>query len=109
MASEHLIVLCTCPDRQTALSLAEALVERRLAACVNVIPALTSVYLWQGVCETAEEVLLLAKTRRDVYTALEEALSALHPYELPEIVAVGVERGLTDYLAWVDDGVRQEQ
>jgi len=106
MNTNRLIVFCTCPDRETALRLAETLVERELAACVNVVPGLTSVYRWQGRRETAEESLLLIKTRTDAYPALEEAIRALHPYELPEIIAVPIERGLATYLAWIDDGVR---
>lgn len=106
MNTNRLIVFCTCPDRETALRLAETLVDRELAACANVVPGLTSVYRWQGRRETAEESLLLIKTRADAYPELEEAIRALHPYELPEIIAVPIEQGLAAYLAWIDDGVR---
>ncbi len=106
MNTNRLIVFCTCPDRETALRLAETLVDRELAACANVVPGLTSVYRWQGRRETAEESLLLIKTRADAYPELEEAIRALHPYELPEIIAVPIEQGLAAYLAWIDNGVR---
>ena len=103
MSEESLLAYCTCPDRETALRIAETLVDKQLAACVNLIPGLTSVYRWQGRREGAEEVLLLIKTRRTVYPDLEQAILALHPYELPEIIAVPVVAGLAAYLAWVSE------
>jgi len=100
--TEHLVVLCTCPDASTAERLAEQLVGERLAACVSVLPGVTSVYRWQGKIERAGEVLLLAKTRADRYAALEKSLASAHPYELPEIIAVPIHQGLEGYLAWID-------
>ncbi len=99
---DHLLVLSTCPDAATAERLAALLVDRRLAACVNIVPGLTSVYRWKGRTEHDSEVLLLAKSRADRYAALEAALVEHHPYELPEVVAVSLEQGLAGYLAWVD-------
>jgi periplasmic divalent cation tolerance protein len=101
MPTDTLLVLSTCPDVDTAERLARALVEGRLAACVNVVGPVKSVYRWRDAVETAGELLLLIKTPADRYPALEHALRALHPYEVPEIVAVPVERGLNDYLTWV--------
>jgi len=101
MATDALLVLCTCPDEDAGRAIATALVEGRVAACVNVTTPLTSVYRWQGRVETAGEVLLLIKTARDRYAALEQALRGLHPYEVPEIIALPVEQGLDDYLEWV--------
>lgn len=101
MPTDTLLVLSTCPDADTAERLARTLVEGRLAACVNVVGPLRSVYRWHDAVETAVELLLLIKTPADRYPALEQALRALHPYEVPEIVAVPVERGLNDYLDWV--------
>jgi periplasmic divalent cation tolerance protein len=101
MPTDTLLVLSTCPDADDAQRLARALVEGRLAACVNVIGPVASVYRWHDAVETAGEHLLLIKTPADSYPALEQALRALHPYEVPEIIAVPVERGLNDYLGWV--------
>jgi periplasmic divalent cation tolerance protein len=102
MPQDHLLVLCTCPDLDTAQRLAEGLVDRQLAACVNIIPGLTSVYRWQGQRESAAELLLLIKTRRERYAELQAAITSLHPYELPEVIAVPIERGLPGYLGWID-------
>ena len=99
--NEALLVFTNMPDRAAALKLARALVERRLAACVNVLDGCTSIYRWQGDVEEASEVPVLVKTRAARYPELERALRELHPYELPEIVAVPLVRGLPDYLDWV--------
>jgi len=99
---DHLLVLSTCPDNATAQRLATMLVEQQLAACVNVLPGLTSVYRWQGAIQRDSEVLLLAKSRADRYPQLESALVEHHPYELPEVVAVSLTQGLEGYLAWLD-------
>jgi periplasmic divalent cation tolerance protein len=99
--SETLLVLTTLPEREAALKLARALVDKRLAACVNILSGCTSVYRWQDGVEHAEEVPLLIKTRAGRYAELEAAIRSLHPYELPEIIAVPVVQGLVDYLGWV--------
>lgn len=100
--SNHLILFCTCPDGNTASSIAQTLIEENLAACVNILPGLTSVYRWQDQIETAQEYLLLIKTRRDIYPRVEQCIQENHPYELPEIVAVSVEHALPEYLKWID-------
>ncbi|MDH7454511.1 divalent-cation tolerance protein CutA [Luteimonas composti] len=101
-----LACLCTCPDAATAARIAEALVGERLAACVNVLPGVGSVYRWQGRVERAEEVLLVIKTVRARLDALTARVVQLHPYELPEVVAVDLAGGLPDYLAWIEDATR---
>jgi periplasmic divalent cation tolerance protein len=98
---QTLLVLTNLPDAASARTLADALVAARLAACVNILAPCRSVYRWQGQVEDAEEVPLLVKTTAERYAALEAAIRAQHPYELPEIVAVPIERGLPAYLAWV--------
>lgn len=98
---QTLIVFTNLPDAAGAQALARFLVEQRLAACVNILAPCHSVYRWQDKIECAIEVPLLIKTSSECYSALETAIRAHHPYELPEIVAVPIERGLPDYLAWV--------
>ncbi len=100
MDTHALVVLCTCPGA-AAPAIAQRLVEDRLAACVNLLPAAQSVYRWQGAIETATETLLIAKTTVDRYPALEQTLKSLHPYEIPEILAIPVADGLPAYLDWV--------
>ena len=101
-----LLCLSTCPDRATAERLAESLVSERLAACVNVLPGMRSTYRWQGTLEQADEVLMMIKTTRARYPALQARLPELHPYELPELVAVEACSGLPAYLDWVAEGSR---
>ena len=98
---EFIIILTNLPDRASALKLAGELVERRLAACVNVLAECTSVYRWKGKVEQAAEVPMLIKARAARYDEVEAAIRRLHPYELPEIVAVPILRGLDEYLEWV--------
>ncbi|MBM3390404.1 MAG: divalent-cation tolerance protein CutA [Betaproteobacteria bacterium] len=98
---DALLVITTLPDAETARALAAQLVEQRLAACVSIQSPCQSVYRWEGRIEDAEEVPLLIKTSAARYAVLEEAIRAYHPYELPEIVAVRIDRGLPGYLAWV--------
>ena len=99
------VCLCTCPDEASARSVASALVEQRLAACVNLLPRLHSVYRWHDAVEHADEVLLLVKTTRAALPALQARLLALHPYELPELLAVECAGGLPAYLGWIADNV----
>jgi len=99
--TEVLLVLTNLPDRAVAERIAETLVTDGLAACVNVPAECASVYRWQGKVEHASEVPLLIKTTRAAYPELENALRGLHPYELPEIIALPVSAGLPDYLNWV--------
>ena len=102
MPTSLLLILSTTPDRETAAALARTLVEDKLAACVNLIPQVTAIYEWQGRLEESSEVLLLIKTTKHNYLAVESALRAQHPYELPEILAVPVDQGLPGYLDWVE-------
>lgn len=100
-ASKHLLVLCTCPDPETARRLGRMLVDGRLAACVNVVDGLSSVYRWKGAVQEDSEALMLIKTSDERYRDLEAAIVEHHPNELPEIIAVQIERGLEDYLDWI--------
>ncbi|MCE9550383.1 MAG: divalent-cation tolerance protein CutA [Betaproteobacteria bacterium] len=98
---EILLVLTNLPNRESAQRVANALIESRAAACINMLAECTSVYRWQGKIETASEVPLLIKTTRAAYPELEAVIRAHHPYELPEIIAVSVNAGLPDYLQWI--------
>lgn len=100
-AAPALICLSTCPDRDTAGRIARALVDERLAACVNLLPGITSVYRWEGAVETDEEVLLLAKTAPARVQALIARIVELHPYDVPEVVALEAAGGLPAYLEWI--------
>ena len=100
-----LVVLVTCPNARHAARLATALVQRRLAACVNLVPRVDSVFWWAGKVARAREVLLMAKTTSARFPQLERAVRSLHPYQVPEIIALPVARGHAAYLKWVASSV----
>jgi len=100
-----MVVLVTVPDAETADKLGEALVGERLAACVNVVPGLRSIYRWQGAVEKAAELLCLCKTTRASFEQLRARVVELHPYDLPEIVALPIELGHAPYLEWIKASV----
>ena len=99
--SHYQLILCTCPSSESAEQLASLLVDQGLAACINLVPGLTSIYRWQGKVEKDTEVLLLIKSTRGRYAALQTAIQQHHPYELPEIIAVTVDDGSPEYLRWL--------
>ncbi|MEE8343500.1 MAG: divalent-cation tolerance protein CutA [Gammaproteobacteria bacterium] len=103
METEARVVLCTVPTGDIAAQIARELVQRRLAACVNVIPGITSVYRWKGSITTDAEQLLVIKTSSSLMDSLQQAIQELHPYELPEIIAVPIVGGLPAYLAWINE------
>ena len=96
-----LVVLTTAPTAEEADALAAALVERQLAACVQIVGPVTSVYRWEGAVQRSEERLLLVKTTAAAYPRVEAAIRELHSYECPEVVALPIEAGSCDYLAWI--------
>ena len=100
------LVYVTFPDREIARQIGSEMVTRQLAACVNLCPAVTSIYRWKGAVESAEEVLAVFKTDRACYPALEQAIEGLHPYEVPEIVAVELVEGSARYLEWLSGQLR---
>ena len=100
------VVLVTCPSRAVARRLAARLIERRLAACVNLVPAVESVFRWQGKTEYCRETLLVIKTTAVRFNALKRAILTLHPYDVPEVIAFPITAGHSPYLAWVASSVR---
>lgn len=103
--TDTVIVLCTFGNEQDAMRVGSALVEARLAACVNVLPGIRSVFRWKGELQDADEVLTLIKTTQEGFPALRDRLKELHPYETPEILAIPVLDGFADYLSWVREQV----
>lgn len=97
------MVINTCPDIETAESIANTLVDKQLAACVNIIPGVHSIYRWEGQRTSGKEHLLLIKIPADNYPQVEAAIESMHPYELAEIIAVSIDKGLPDYLNWIDN------
>lgn len=101
--SSYQIIFCTCPDQTTGETIAHFLIEQRLAACVNILPGLTSIYRWQDQIETAVEHLLIIKSTQEQYPAIEQAITSHHPYDVPEIIALPIVQGLPSYLDWLRD------
>jgi periplasmic divalent cation tolerance protein len=100
--TDKIVVLTTCDSLELASNLARNLVEHRLAACVNIVPGVHSIYRWEGKVEDATEWLLVIKSRRDLFPALRAAVEKLHTYEVPELIALPVVEGSEPYLAWLD-------
>lgn len=99
--TEALVVLVTAPSAERAAEIARAVVEERLAACGNVVPGLRSIYRWEGKIQDDAEALLVLKTTRARFEALRDRIVALHPYDVPEVIALSVEAGSAPYLAWI--------
>ncbi len=108
MSAALRLALSTAPDRETALAIARALVAERLAACVNLVPQITSVYRWQGAVEEDDEVLIVAKTRADRAERLSARVVELHPYDVPEVIFLPIDGGAEPYLAWLRDACVEE-
>lgn len=106
MQENHIVVFCAVSDRGSGERIATAIVQEGLAACVNVVPGLTSIYRWQGKVENAAECLLVIKTVADRFDALRERIRALHPYELPEVIALPITAGDPAYLNWITENTQ---
>jgi periplasmic divalent cation tolerance protein len=104
--TDVLLVLCTCSSQAEASQMAHALVSEGVAACVNMVPAVESVYRWQGKIETSQEILLMIKTTRERFKELQDLIVKLHSYETPEVIAVDVMDGLEKYLVWLKGEVK---
>jgi periplasmic divalent cation tolerance protein len=101
----YLLLLTTCPNMEVARALAQHLLENHLVACVNMLPHIHSMYLWQDKIMNDAEALLFMKTRREHYAMIAQTLSEKHPYDVPELIALPIESGLPRYLAWIDSVV----
>jgi uncharacterized protein involved in tolerance to divalent cations len=108
-SSPHLLIYVTCESEGSARQIATALVQEQLAACVNILPNIQSVYRWKGKLETANEYLLIIKSQQEAFAALRERVCKLHPYELPEIIAVPIVAGLEPYLNWITESVTHHE
>ena len=106
--TDKILVFTTCDSAAAAETLARHLVETRVAACVNILPKARSVYRWKGVLETADEYVLLIKSRRDLFPSLKAEIEKTHTYEVPEVLALPVEAGSQEYLAWLDQQVGEQ-
>ena len=104
--SEHCVIFITAGSKEAADTLSRGLVENKLAFCVNTVPGIQSTYHWEGKIHVDEEILLIVKTRKDLYDALESWVKTNHSYDVPEIIALPIERGLPEYLSGIDDWVR---
>jgi periplasmic divalent cation tolerance protein len=100
--TDKIVVLCTCGNETEADALARSLVDARLAACVNILPRIRSVYRWNGAVESAEEWLLIIKTARGLFAAVQSTVGKLHSYEIPELLAIPLVDGAPNYLAWME-------
>ncbi len=109
MTQSALLVLTTVPDKVSAERIATLLVESRLAACVNILPGVQSVYRWQGAVERAEEIQLFIKTTTERYREVEEAIRTHHPYEVPEIIAVPIQQVSPAYLQWLNEATQESR
>jgi periplasmic divalent cation tolerance protein len=108
MDTNHIVVLITTPSIETGQQIADALVDQGLAACVNILSPIHSIYLWQGKKQRDEETLLIVKTTRDLFTdRLVPAVQAIHPYEVPEIIALPIVLGSQKYLDWIEESAQK--
>lgn len=109
MGTDLRLVLTTCGSREIADRIATALVDQRLAACVNVLPGISSTYRWKGKIECDDEVLLMIKTAKSELASIETTIKGISGYELPELIAVEITGGASDYLAWLETSVGEEK
>jgi periplasmic divalent cation tolerance protein len=107
LKTDYIIIYCTTPDLKTAQEISENLVQEQLAACCNIVPGLRSIYHWENKVQTDDELLLIIKTRSVLFSQIEKRIKNLHPYMVPEIIALPLINGSVEYLKWMDENVRQ--
>lgn len=101
--SVYIVVFITAPDEENSVKIARTLIEEKLAGCVNIVRNIRSIYFWQGKIEDESELLMIVKTKRELFNKLKEKVKSLHPYTVPEIIAMPVIEGSEDYLKWLDE------
>lgn len=106
MTQQPQLILCTTDSLESAKQLARSLVEKKLVACVNIVPNMTSVYSWQGEVHEDQEWLLLIKSTEQRFSDIKSTISAIHSYDSPELISLNIENGLPDYLQWIQDSVK---
>lgn len=102
----YIIVICTSPSADISTQIAEECINKKIAACCNIVPGITSVYEWQGKIEKSDEQLLILKSTEENFKALENTINFLHPYEVPEIISVKISNGNESYLKWIKQNIR---
>jgi periplasmic divalent cation tolerance protein len=107
ITSNYIVVFCTVPDEYVAEKIANKVVQKKLAACCNIIPGLRSIYIWKNEIQDDKEMLLIIKTKKDIFTKLQKAITEIHPYSIPEIISISIENGSKNYLNWVEQNVKQ--
>jgi len=108
MNNEYRVVFVTVPNEDAALAVASAVLEKKLAACVNIVPAVRSLYWWEGrICDDCE-LLCIIKTKSAQFDALAEAVRSVHPYKVPEIISLPISAGSSDYLKWIDENITEK-
>ena len=105
----HVVVLVTTSNVKEADKIAQTLLEKRLAACINIVPCIHSRFWWKGKIEHCDETLMIIKSKSEVFDELVESVRAIHSYQVPEILAVPVQRGFTEYLAWIDEVIKRNR
>lgn len=107
MTTPYAMIFCTVPDAATAKKISQTLVEEKLAACCNIVPGLTSIYSWENKIQDETELLLIIKSRQELFPELEQRIKKLHPYSIPEIIAIPIFNGNIDYLKWMEENVKK--
>lgn len=107
MKDEYIVVYVTTPDDTTAKMIARKVLEKRLAACINIIPNIFSIYRWKGEIEEDQEALMIIKTRRILFEPLTKTIKELHPYEIPEVIGIPIIEGYNAYLGWISDETKR--
>jgi periplasmic divalent cation tolerance protein len=103
---DYIVIFCTVPNEYVAEKIAYEVVEKKLAACCNIIAGLRSIYFWKNEIQDDKEMLLMIKTKKDIFPELQKAITGLHPYSIPEIISISIEKGFKNYLNWVEQNVK---